>query len=272
MKAFFSGTDTRELHDNAGFYPYYLSLIVNHVGQYCAKIAIVANENSSPRDIIANKSLKGLKWTLGSKESKEVLVTMNCKIVMEQDEHFLKRLDTLIDARKTYTYKTPAKYDYQVKDTRSAPDWDKDWDKQSSQLPRSSQPSLFDQTFKRPSITSIDLTRGTITSFIAKVLNGCDMEYSSTSLLYTLKQFDAKYPSDRKEFKRAFIFDQIEEQLRNFAVKFYNKEINDEEYAVLMSKCFEVLELTEYRSIDASADLGDIFCLYSWENNKEEVE
>lgn len=40
MTTFFSGTDTKELEDNAGNYNYYVSLIVNFSGKYCCKIAI----------------------------------------------------------------------------------------------------------------------------------------------------------------------------------------------------------------------------------------
>lgn len=43
--AFFSGTDSSELHDNAGNYEYYLSLIVNFAGSYCAKIAFEGTVN-----------------------------------------------------------------------------------------------------------------------------------------------------------------------------------------------------------------------------------
>ena len=41
MSAFFSGTDMQELHDNTDKYNFYLSLIVNHKTQYCAKIATI---------------------------------------------------------------------------------------------------------------------------------------------------------------------------------------------------------------------------------------
>jgi hypothetical protein len=40
MNTFFSGTDTKELEDNAANYNYYVSLIVNFDGKYCCKIAI----------------------------------------------------------------------------------------------------------------------------------------------------------------------------------------------------------------------------------------
>src|SRR5690606_8665567 len=43
--AFFSDTDSSELHDNAGNYEYYLSLIVNFAGSYCAKIAFEGTVN-----------------------------------------------------------------------------------------------------------------------------------------------------------------------------------------------------------------------------------
>lgn len=42
MSAFFSGTDDSELRDNADKYDYYLSLIVNLSGRWCAKVAFEA--------------------------------------------------------------------------------------------------------------------------------------------------------------------------------------------------------------------------------------
>lgn len=41
MNVFFSGTDNEELTDNAPNYNYYLSLIVNNKGEYCAKVAFI---------------------------------------------------------------------------------------------------------------------------------------------------------------------------------------------------------------------------------------
>ncbi len=43
--AFFSGTDFGEVHDNAGSFEYYLSLIVNNDGKYCAKVAFEGTVN-----------------------------------------------------------------------------------------------------------------------------------------------------------------------------------------------------------------------------------
>ena len=43
----FSSTDMAELHENVGFHNYYLSLIVNHAGEYCAKVAYVAKRTTT---------------------------------------------------------------------------------------------------------------------------------------------------------------------------------------------------------------------------------
>lgn len=46
MRAFFSGTDLDELHTNAPFHNYYLSLIVNYAGEYVARVAFTAKKKT----------------------------------------------------------------------------------------------------------------------------------------------------------------------------------------------------------------------------------
>lgn len=83
---FFSGTDTSELQDNTDKYPYYLSLIVNHKGQYCAKVAYIAKTTGY--------SLKSL-FGEYKQPDVEYLCTVDCDIVFEVDESFKKRIDLL---------------------------------------------------------------------------------------------------------------------------------------------------------------------------------
>lgn len=47
MNTFFSGTDMSELHDSTPFHNYYLSLIVNFKGEYCAKVAYIATRKTT---------------------------------------------------------------------------------------------------------------------------------------------------------------------------------------------------------------------------------
>lgn len=69
MKAFFSGTDMQELHDNVHLYSYYLSLIVNFDDNWCAKIAKLIDINSSS-------------YTISEEDEEDVLVEIPAKKVM----------------------------------------------------------------------------------------------------------------------------------------------------------------------------------------------
>ena len=94
MKCFFSGTDTKELHDNADKYNYYLSLIVNHESQFCAKIAVAAQYNIEK----ANYTFKGFEGveiieTAGTKS--DVLMLIECDIEFEQSEFDIKQYEAI---------------------------------------------------------------------------------------------------------------------------------------------------------------------------------
>ena len=92
MGCFFSGTDMQELHDNAGKYPYYLSLIVNHKGQYCAKVAWVVSD--------PGRTIKTA-WGKYEMPSKDYLVHSDCTIQFEVDEVFSTRMNKLMEAGRT---------------------------------------------------------------------------------------------------------------------------------------------------------------------------
>lgn len=113
MTCFFSGTDISELHDNAGSHNYYLSLIVNHKSQYCAKIAFVAErtiKSSQEADFLQFKGTDGevTQIDLQSNDKKDkvekVLVILDCEIIFEQDEFLEKRIQDLKDAKKPKSY------------------------------------------------------------------------------------------------------------------------------------------------------------------------
>lgn len=91
MTTFFSGTDTAELHDNAPHYPYYLSLIVNHKSQYCAKIAMIGTNNNRI----------SLKQDQGSFQivDQEVLVIIDMEIEIEQDVEFKTLVAKLLEPK-----------------------------------------------------------------------------------------------------------------------------------------------------------------------------
>lgn len=89
MSAFFSGTDTDELKDNAGKYNYYLSLIVNFDGDYCAKIAFEAETEKK----VSYKSKN--KWRNLTSPKEKVLVTFDLEVKIDMPTWFTDRVRTL---------------------------------------------------------------------------------------------------------------------------------------------------------------------------------
>jgi len=84
MKAFFSGTDMQELHDNVHLYSYYLSLIVNFDGNWCAKIAKLIDVNGSSYTITEEDE----EDVLVEIPAKKVMITFDLDIEFEQPEAY----------------------------------------------------------------------------------------------------------------------------------------------------------------------------------------
>jgi len=59
MKAYFSGTDEQELRDNTPNHAYYLSLIVNHKGEYVARLCVMAKREVKGTSGIKYKNING---------------------------------------------------------------------------------------------------------------------------------------------------------------------------------------------------------------------
>lgn len=100
MSSFFSGTDERELKDNAGKYEYYLSLIVNHSGQYVAKVAF---EATVPKTV----AVKPRGQASNEVEYEDVLAHFELDIVKEvpETEQWFKDQIKVLEAKpkKHYT-------------------------------------------------------------------------------------------------------------------------------------------------------------------------
>lgn len=90
MSTFFSGTDWENLEDRGVLSNYFMMLIVNFKGEYCAKVAYKAKLKSAGKEKIEffnnQDGFRELELTGGEME-KEVLVVMDCEIIMpEEDE------------------------------------------------------------------------------------------------------------------------------------------------------------------------------------------
>ncbi len=97
MSAYFSGTDNDELKENAGKYNYYLSLIVNFNGDYCAKIAFEAKTETQTKKRVEYKVKN--KWSRFEQKNEEksemVLVTFDLEVKVQVDEWFNERMRSL---------------------------------------------------------------------------------------------------------------------------------------------------------------------------------
>jgi hypothetical protein len=102
MGAFHSGTDLKELTDNADKYNYYLSLVVNFSHTYCAKLAIPSTEIVNYTSYIKNQEGKLVNFH-GEREEK-ILLIGDLNIVFEEEvtnESWLdERIKTLQEKSK----------------------------------------------------------------------------------------------------------------------------------------------------------------------------
>lgn len=107
FQTFFSGTDWENLEDRAGISNYFLMLIVNFKGPYCAKVAYKGIEKgNSGRELEFANNVDGLtSLKLGGKKDRDVLVVMDCKIEIETveievDDVFKARWEAVIAQQK----------------------------------------------------------------------------------------------------------------------------------------------------------------------------
>lgn len=96
MGAFFSGTDIDELRENAGKYPYYLSLIVDFKCNYKAKVAFVAEKNVASTTKISFNSGRRLRNLFERKEENiTMLVTFDLDVKFQNESWFSEKISQL---------------------------------------------------------------------------------------------------------------------------------------------------------------------------------
>lgn len=111
MNTFFSSVDMQELHDNAGSHNYYLSLIVNHKSEFCAKVAIVAEaeipETKSSYKFKGNNNAEQFEFKNAGSKS-DILILLDCNIEFEQNEFEKLRYEHIkAEKAKVKTFGTP---------------------------------------------------------------------------------------------------------------------------------------------------------------------
>jgi hypothetical protein len=227
MQTFFSATDTSELEDNAPNHNYYLSLIVNHKSQPCAKIAFISE--STETITYRGPNGKKKKVTYAPEPSLSII---DMDIVFESVDTFRERVNKLIIARNEITSKarviTTSPYanyggyggNSQFGRYADVPqrgrfhDWDTyDDDKKASQPTKQLQLNVFGQTKTLlsgmsdflPKLVALDLNyKGTVGEFFrtADKLDEAEMELYvamvDDSAVEYFEKFFKFYPTDEE--------------------------------------------------------------------------
>ncbi len=84
MKAFFSGTDSGNLHESAEFFEYYLSLIVNHSGDFVAKVSVEGMHKAT--GIMSTKGSRGQYIDVPYTVEEKCIFVHDCNIIWEASE------------------------------------------------------------------------------------------------------------------------------------------------------------------------------------------
>lgn len=97
MSCFFSGTDQDELQENAEAHIYYLSLIVNHKGPWCAKIAVPAVRKNNTvilrRDEETGEKREFPENLMSQDAEEEVLYLIDCSITYELPPWYIENIE-----------------------------------------------------------------------------------------------------------------------------------------------------------------------------------
>jgi hypothetical protein len=103
MKAYFSSTDDQELKDNTPNHAYYFSLIVNHKGEYVARLCVMAKREIKGTSGIKYKNINGKDKTSATeiKQTQDIVYAIDLDVVYEQlpQNSFMGEV-TKIQARK----------------------------------------------------------------------------------------------------------------------------------------------------------------------------
>lgn len=105
MQTFFSGVDMSELHDNVSKHRFYLSLIVNNKLEMTAKVAFLAEANSSEVSYYAQDE-KGEPYIVDkSILNSQIMYQYNCQIEkpasrLSVPESFQNRLEAVIESKR----------------------------------------------------------------------------------------------------------------------------------------------------------------------------
>ena len=258
MRSFFSGTDITELHDNVNNYPYYLSLIVNNDGDYCAKIAFVAEE-TSPSGLIVKEGLNCPENILSLAESdgSKVMVTMDCKVVWDVPTAFKDKITELLTKKNTYP-------NYTYNDERRFPTHG---NSQGSFFPQEKREESF-QKWKEKNQKKqeqVCLTDDNISLSIVRLVN-LDLKTLDRTIGFNLKCQDAYYRS-LPELQKAKYIDSMEdiyEDVLNstFVMITKDNELTEEEVREISLALVRKINSVQFKDLSIVHRLNDILSCY----------
>ncbi len=235
MQTFFSGTDTDELVSNAGSHNFYLSLIVNHKSDFCAKIGIAVEVESE----VKNKFLfsHGLSFKsfinnekVETKKEKQLL-TIDCIIEFEQDVFEFNRYSAIKEAKekaKRMHYPTYPSYP-----TFNEVGFDKG---NKGKFRHYGQTTIY-----------IPKTRNEIDGFLADLWSLA--ANNKKNLESVLAEINEEFEKDKDQFL-AIYFDGVENALDEVYYKNFGKFLDPEHEDKFFKQCILVMDNYRMRGYD----------------------
>ena len=242
MNAFFSGTDTQELHDNAGKYNYYLSLIVNHKSEFCAKIAIAAEYNIEK----ANYTFKGFDGvevieTSGTKS--DVLMLIDCDIEFEQDAFDVSKYEEVKAAKA-------------AKAVKPTYDFSKTFSEGYDYGYKSNIPNKYAQTklFEEPKVTeTYQLSELEVRKFLTKWLT---LDITNETILSDVLALTSKY----KNTKLTQFLNELDMNLEYFIYEIFPDLPYGKKTDELLLMCVDIL--SRYSSFKVTNSINTLLSMY----------
>lgn len=259
MATFFSGEDTSELHNNADKYNYYLSLIVNHKSQFCAKIAIAAKYNQ-PAGQYTFRGFDKEEVIQSKGTQSDVLMILNCDIEFEQNEFDVKQHEAIVIAKaEEAKAKSTAVYGKSYFPSWSYPRYDNDfgssnaneWNKKlNDSITAYHQASLFDEV--GISVPKYEISDLDVRKFIAGWLA---LDAATPELLTDVL---ARVNKLKDRAKDNFMFE-LELNLEYFIMEFFPGLPTGDETSLLL-KIIDVL--TKYSAFKITSDINNLLTIF----------
>lgn len=230
MGCFFSNTDTQELEDNAKLYNYYISLIVNFDGKYCAKIAFPGKQKFSSTTTLTDSD--GRPYEVVFSGENEVIFIGDLDVEYKKDEvvgekWLLDKIIELQDAKKAKTISINT-----VKGYRD--EFEKQWE-----IPFGESKSPLQLN----SIAKYNAKKPTAKDLLAALIV-CSPEADQYTDKTTFIAQDLKYNCEDEQFG-AMTLEFIQEEFQTLYLDIFEDNSNDKEYLDNLNRLLKELMIYE---------------------------